>query len=75
MVPEPKVKREPIQLNYLENKRRMKGPIAERDYKEYTPYKWDSHAKGKEGMDKFEFIYEKAQKITADEDMQEQYLR
>ncbi|CAI2385591.1 unnamed protein product [Moneuplotes crassus] len=78
MVPPPKVKKEPIELKYLENKRRKKGPTGDRDsqdYKPYKPYQWDSEIKDKKGLEKFDFVLDKSHQISANEDMQEKYLR
>ena len=75
MVPLQKKKRMPIELNYLEKKRRLRGPLLDRDQMKYKPYSWNTEFKDQETADKFDCIYDKAQQISVNEDMQEQYLR
>lgn len=47
MLPPPKNKRPPVDINYLENKRRMKGDIEERENTVYKPNNWKEELKDK----------------------------
>jgi hypothetical protein len=75
MLPAPKAKRSPIQLHYLEDRRRTNGGIVDREDIKYKPYKWKKEMKHISTLDKFDYVFEKAQQISANEDMAEQYIR
>lgn len=75
LVPPPKPKREPIEINYLEDKRIARGGVPDREQLSYEPKNWKDELRGKFTVDKFEYVFDKAQQISATEDMAEQYLR
>lgn len=75
MVPATKLKRNPIELNYLEERRRSNGAVLDRDQIKYKPIKWQKELKDKDTLDKFDYVFDKAQQISANQDMEEQYLR
>jgi len=75
LVPPPKPKRPAIKLNYLENKRRSRGLDLDREQLKYKPNQWKTELKDRETQEKFDFIFDKAQQISSNENMQEQYLR
>ena len=45
MVPPPKIKRSPVEVNYLENMRMVKGETLERDQQNYKPKNWKKELK------------------------------
>ena len=47
MLPPPKEKRSPIEVNYLENIRREKGGVEERENTTYKPKNWKEELRNK----------------------------
>jgi hypothetical protein len=75
MAPKPKHKRIPKEINYLEKMRISKGPLLERDQVTYKPIQWKEEIKNLGSIEKFDYIFDKAQQISNTEDMTEQYIR
>lgn len=74
LVPAPKIKRPPVEIKYLEEKRFKKGAIKDRMEIEYKPVNWKKEFKKPE-IEKFDSIFDKSLQISKDHDEVEQYLR
>jgi len=75
LVPREKPKLIPKVTDYLQKKRISGGPLLDKENQTYKPQKWKDELKTMQTLEKFEYVFDKAQQISQNEDMAEQYIR